>query len=65
MLRDAFNMHNCSFQSSAPEVLDLLKNNIRLNNFAKIRREEGDQEPNGEATKFYKLLKEMNKELYK
>ena len=29
-----------------------------------MRREVGDQEPNGEAAKFYKLLDEMNEGLF-
>ena len=42
----------------------MIENNVRLNNSTEIRRKKGDQEPNGEAAKFYKLLDEMNEELF-
>ncbi|KAE8734333.1 hypothetical protein F3Y22_tig00000773pilonHSYRG00216 [Hibiscus syriacus] len=58
MLRDAFNMHN-----SQPGVIENYWQND-VNDSIEMRRIGCDEEPNGEAEKFYKLLNEMNEQLY-
>ena len=56
MLRDAFNMHD--YQRSVGEDYD-----IGDEHFTEIRRNECVEEPNGDATKFYNLLDEMNESI--
>ncbi|KAE8721986.1 Oligouridylate-binding protein 1B [Hibiscus syriacus] len=58
MLRDAFNMHN-----SQPYVTENYWQND-VNDSIEMGRIGCDEEPIGEATKFYKLLNEMNEQLY-
>ncbi|GMI88465.1 hypothetical protein HRI_002515800 [Hibiscus trionum] len=57
MLRDAFNMHD--YHQSVRENCD-----IGVTDFTEMRRNGCDEEPNGEASKFYNLLNEMNEPLY-
>ncbi|GMJ06915.1 hypothetical protein HRI_004360700 [Hibiscus trionum] len=57
MLRDAFNMHD--YHQSVREDCD-----IGVTDFTEMRRSGCDEEPNGEASKFYNLLNEMNEPLY-
>ncbi|GMJ02239.1 hypothetical protein HRI_003893100 [Hibiscus trionum] len=57
MLRDAFNMHD--YHQSVREDCD-----IGVTDFTEMGRSGCDEEPNGEASKFYNLLNEMNEPLY-
>ncbi|KAL4377343.1 hypothetical protein GQ457_02G020680 [Hibiscus cannabinus] len=59
MLRDAFNMH------TQHEHVEEANWDFGANDFTKIGQSGCDEEPNEEATKFYKLLNEMNEQLYK
>ncbi|KAK8578619.1 hypothetical protein V6N13_100447 [Hibiscus sabdariffa] len=58
MLRDAFYMHNEHQQFREVEC------DIGVNNFTEVGQSGFNEEPNGEAAKFYKLLNEMNEQLY-
>ncbi|KAG8478731.1 hypothetical protein CXB51_028571 [Gossypium anomalum] len=64
MLRDAFNMHSHGLQSFPPDFIAFDDYNIGGNAFTKTGRTVPDEEPNREAAKFYKILNEMNEELY-
>ncbi|KAK5794380.1 hypothetical protein PVK06_035603 [Gossypium arboreum] len=64
MLWDAFNMHSHGLQSFPPKIITFDDYDIGGNTFIETGRSAPDEEPNGEAAKFYKLLNEMNEELY-
>ncbi|KAK5776674.1 hypothetical protein PVK06_044634 [Gossypium arboreum] len=64
MLRDAFNMRSEGFQSCPPNYVASDDYNIGGNTFMETGRSVPDEQPNEEAAKFYKLLGEMNEELY-
>ncbi|KAK5824746.1 hypothetical protein PVK06_019530 [Gossypium arboreum] len=64
MLWDAFNMNNHGLQSFPPNFIASDDCNIGGNVFTKTGRSVLDEEPNRKAVKFYKLLNEMNEELY-
>ncbi|KAG8475397.1 hypothetical protein CXB51_031901 [Gossypium anomalum] len=51
-------------QSFPPDFIASNDCNLGVNVFTKTGRSVPDEEPNGEAAKFYKLLNEMNEELY-
>ncbi|KAG8473001.1 hypothetical protein CXB51_034871 [Gossypium anomalum] len=56
MLRDAFNMCNHGLQSFPPEIIASDDCDIGGNVFTKMGRSVLDEEPNGEAVKFFKLF---------
>ncbi|KAG8493197.1 hypothetical protein CXB51_010617 [Gossypium anomalum] len=64
MLRDAFNIHSHGLQSFPPDFIASDDCNIGGNAFTKMERSVPNEEPNRKAVKFYKLLNEMNEELY-
>ncbi|KAK5812862.1 hypothetical protein PVK06_028305 [Gossypium arboreum] len=64
MLRDAFNMHSHGLQSFPHEIIAFDDCDIGENAFSETGKSVPDEEPNGEAAKFYKLLNEMNEKLY-
>ncbi|KAG8501178.1 hypothetical protein CXB51_003312 [Gossypium anomalum] len=64
MLRDAFNMRSHGEQSFPPDFIISEDCNIGGNVFCKTGTSAPNEEPNEEAAKFYKLLNEMNEELY-
>ncbi|KAG8482791.1 hypothetical protein CXB51_024455 [Gossypium anomalum] len=64
MMRDAFNMRSEGFQSFPPNYIASDDYNIDGNTFMETRRSVPDEQPNEEAAKFYRLLGEMNEELY-
>ncbi|KAH1092343.1 hypothetical protein J1N35_019600 [Gossypium stocksii] len=64
MLRDAFNMRSHGLQSFSPYFITSDDCNLGGNAFTETGRSAPDEEPNGEAAKFYKLINEMNEKLY-
>ncbi|KAK5838305.1 hypothetical protein PVK06_007034 [Gossypium arboreum] len=64
MLRDVFNMHSHGLQSFPLDFIASNNCNLGGNAFTETGISVLDEEPNGEAAKFYTLLNEMNEELY-
>ncbi|KAH1031535.1 hypothetical protein J1N35_043709 [Gossypium stocksii] len=62
MLRDAFNMHSHGLQSIPPKIIVSNDCDIGGNAFTKTGRSVPDEEPNGEAAKFYKNTEDVNKD---
>ncbi|KAK5819575.1 hypothetical protein PVK06_024588 [Gossypium arboreum] len=64
ILRDAFNMLSHGLQPFPPNFIASNDCNIGGNIFTEKGRSVPDKKPNEEEAKFYKLLNEMNEELY-
>ncbi|MFQ6666618.1 hypothetical protein Gotur_032909 [Gossypium turneri] len=64
MLRDAVNMRSHGLQSFPLEIIAFDNCDIGGDAFTETGINVLDEESNGEATKFYKLLNKMNEELY-
>ncbi|XVF34258.1 hypothetical protein REPUB_Repub18cG0043700 [Reevesia pubescens] len=64
MLRYAFNMHNQNFHNLSPQNDEFNDSNVEMNDFSPFERVVGEQQSSAEASKFYKLLDDMNEELY-
>ncbi|KAK5836721.1 hypothetical protein PVK06_012521 [Gossypium arboreum] len=60
ILRDAFNMRSHGLQSFPPEIIASNDCDIGGNAFTKTRRNVLDEEPNDDASKFYKNTKDVN-----
>ncbi|KAH1114039.1 hypothetical protein J1N35_007417 [Gossypium stocksii] len=62
MLRDAFNMRSHNLQFFPPEIIASDDCDIGGNAFTETGRSVPNEEPNGEATKFYKNIEDVNED---
>ncbi|XP_039117900.1 uncharacterized protein LOC120253690 [Dioscorea cayenensis subsp. rotundata] len=61
LLREAFNMHQVDQETSDPNICDI---DVDVNVVDGTYRGVDEEQPSDDAAKFYKLLKEMNENLY-